>query len=173
MAERRLPIAVASLLVLFLTLSAPLTSQDTPSREDSQNRFRIGVSLGGTGFVGIITEYQHGDWSGELGLGTISFRELSVSLTGKRYFAGGSFRPVIGAGFWHLSAWTDEGSGSVFIFRAPVALDWQLSGGHALGAEVGLNRALAVDRLDPEDDAPPSPRLVPFPGIYYRYGWDH
>jgi hypothetical protein len=173
MAERRLTIAVASLLILFSTLSTSLTAQDTTPRAESRNRLRIGISLGGTGFLGIVTEYQHGDWAGELGLGTISFRELSVFVTGKRYFAGGSFRPVLGAGFWNLSEWTEEGSGSVFIFRAPIGIDWQVSGGHALGAEVGLNRALAIDRRDTEDDTPPSPRLVPFPGIYYRYGWEH
>ena len=170
--ETKLPIVLASLVVIALTSSAPLASQQNLPGTPGENRVRVGISLGGTGFLGVLAEYQHGDWSVELTVGTISFRELSVAVAGKRYFADGSIRPVLGAGFWSLTAWTEEGSGSVFIFRVPVALDWEVNGGHGIGVEVGLNRALAVDRIDPEDDTPVQSRLVPFPGIYYRYGWE-
>jgi len=172
LAEMKLPIAPASLVVLALTFSAPLASQENLPGMPGENRIRVGISLGSTAFLGIITEYRFGDWSGELTVGTISFSEISVAVAGKRYFGGGSIRPVLGAGFWSLTAWSEEGSGSVFIFRVPVALDWEVSGGHGIGAEVGMNRALAVDRIDPEDDTPAQSRLVGFPGIYYRYGWD-
>lgn len=151
--------------------ASPLQGQDPVPRTPSHDRVRLGVSFGGTGFVGIVTEYQRGDWSGELTLGTISFREIAVAIAGKRYFSSGNLRPAVGLGFWSLTAWTDDGSGSVFILRAPIAVDWRVGGEHALGLEVGLNRALAVDRMDPEDDTPPSSRIVPIPGIYYRYGW--
>ncbi len=161
-----------TLLLIVMASEFPVLAQEITPRTLRNDRVRIGISLGGTGFLGLVSEYQRGDWSAELTLGTISFREVAVAIAGKRYFSGGNLRPVVGLGFWSLTAWTDDGSGSVFILRAPVAIDWRFQGEHALGMEVGLNRALAVDRLDPEDDTPPSPRLVPIPGVYYRYGWD-
>ncbi len=167
----KLPTAFAGFLIIMGSVF-PVSAQEMTPPTSSEDRIRIGISVGGTGFLGLVTEYQRGDWSAELTLGTVTFREIAVALAGKRYFSGGNLRPFVGAGFWSLSAWTDDGSGSVFIFRAPIGVDWQFGGGHALGMEVGLNRALAVDRLDPEDDTPPSTRLVPIPGLYYRYGWD-
>ena len=171
-AHAKLAVPLALSLGLALGSAQALTSQETTPRTLRNDRIRIGVTLGGTGFLGLVTEYKRGDWSGELTIGTISFREISVAVAGKHYFSGGSLRPVAGLGFWSLSAWTDDGSGSVFILRAPVGVDWRISGEHSVGLEVGLNRALAVNRLDPEDDTPPSARLIPFPGAYYRYGWD-
>ena len=167
----QLPISIV-LLLIILPSALRLTAQEMTPGSSSNDRIRIGLSVGGTGFLGIVSEYRRGDWSVELTLGTITFREISVALAGKRYFSGGDLRPVVGAGFWSLAAWTEDGSGSVFIFRAPIGIDWQLRGKHALGLELGLNRALAVDRLDPEDDTPPSSRIVPIPGAYYRYGWN-
>ncbi|TVP56105.1 MAG: hypothetical protein EA351_08815 [Gemmatimonadales bacterium] len=105
-------------------------------------------------------------------MGTITFREVAVAVAGKRYFTDGRFQPFVGGGLWSLTAWTEDGSGSVLILRAPLGVDWRVTGGHALGLEVALNRAVAVNRLDPEDDTPPNTNLVPLPGIYYRYGWD-
>jgi hypothetical protein len=155
-------------------LSPHLAAQEAPlpTGSLSNDRIRIGLTLGGTGFLGLVTEYQRGDWSAELVLGTITFREVSVVLSGKRYFSSGRLRPAVGLGVWSLTAWTEDGSGSVLILRAPVAADWRVAGGHAMGVEVGLNRALAVNRLDPEDDTPASSNIVPFPGLYYRHGWN-
>ncbi len=167
----KLSISPLLLLIVNLCVALPAASQEPTPGTLRNDRIRIGISLGGTGFLGLVSEYQRGNWSAELTVGTISFREISVALAGKHYFGSGNPRPVLGAGFWSLSAWTDDGSGSVFIFRAPVAVDWRFRSEHALGIEVGLNRALSVDRVDPEDDTPPSSRLVPFPGAYYRYGW--
>jgi hypothetical protein len=160
-------------LALALALPPALNGQDgnTELGGPREDRLRIGVTLGGTGFLGLVTEYQRGDWSGEITLGTLSFREISVVLTGKHYLSTGNLRPVVGLGVWSLTAWTDDGSGSAFLLRVPIAADWRFSGGHAFGVEVGLNRALAVRRLDPEDETPPSRSIVPFPGFYYRHGW--
>lgn len=158
-------------LLLALASAAPLYSQEFGSAADREDQVRVGILLGGTGFLGLLSEYHWGDWSAELILGTVSLRELSLALTAKRYFSGGRLRPAVGAGLWGLAAWRAEGSGSLLLFRAPVALDWRVQGGHAVGLELALNRAVAVDRVDPEDDTPPNPRLVPFPGTYYRYGW--
>ncbi len=139
----------------------------TPDRGE----IRLGISLGGTGFLGLVTEYRRSGWSAELTLGTITFREISVSMVGKRYLGDGTFQPAVGAGLWSLTAWTEDGSGSILIARVPLAVDWGVTGGHALGVEVAMNRALAVNRLDPEDDTPPNTTVVPLPGLYYRYGW--
>ncbi len=173
------PNLLPTLLVVLAAGAGPFAGPLRAQDEDpgavgtlSNDRIRVGVSFGGTGFLGLITEYQRGDWSGELVLGTVTFREVSVVLSGKRYFSTGRLRPAVGAGLWSLSAWTEDGSGSVLILRVPVAVDWSISGPHAMGVEVGLNRALAVNRLDPEDDTPPSSAIVPFPGLYYRHGWN-
>lgn len=131
----------------------------------------MGINLGGTGFVSVLTEYRRGNWSGELILGTISFREVAVAIAGKRYFGDGRFRPAVGLGLWSLTAWTEDGSGSILLARAPLAVDWNVTGGHNAGIEVGLNRALAVNRLDPDDETPPNRAIVPIPGAYYRFGF--
>jgi hypothetical protein len=159
---------VLALLAGGLVRPVPVAAQNgAPDRGE----VRIGVTLGGTGFVGLLAEYRRGGWSGELTVGTITFREASVSVVGKRYFGDGRFQPAVGAGLWSLTAWTEDGSGSILIARVPLAVDVGISGGHAMGLEVAMNRALAVNRLDPDDDTPPNTTVVPLPGIYYRYGW--
>lgn len=157
---RILPLAA----LLVLTVPAGAAAQET-------GELRIGVSVGGTGFLGLTTEYRRKNWSGELTIGTISFREIAVAVSGKRYVTRGAFQPVAGLGLWSLTAWTEDGSGSILILRAPLAVEWNVTGSHAAGVEVALNRALAVNRLDPEDDTLPNRRIVPIPGFYYRYGW--
>ncbi len=173
------PLERPFLLVLAAAclLAAPLAAQAQEEPGDSpplpaalsRDELRIGLNLGGTGFLGIVTEYRRNDWSAELYLGTITFREIGVSLSGKRYFSDGSLRPAVGAGLWSLTAWTEDGSGSILIARIPVAVDWRIQGGHFAGLEVGFNRALAVNRLDDEDDTAPRDRIIPIPGAYYRY----
>jgi hypothetical protein len=161
---------IPALGLLLLLASAGEGMGQSP--DGSRDELRLGLTLGGTGFLGVVAEYRRGDWSGELTVGTITFREIAVAVSGKRYFTEGRLRPYVGAGLWSLTAWTEDGSGSVLIARAPLGVDWLVTGGHAGGLEVALNRALAVNRLDPEDDTPPNTNLVPLPGIYYKYGWD-
>ena len=150
----------------------PLTAQATGG-PSSETQVRVGILFGGTSLLGFVSEYRRGDWSGELIVGTFGpFRSVfSAALTAKRYFSGGNLRPVVGGGLWGVAVWGDEGAGSLLTLRFPAALDWNFRGNHALGFEVGLNRAVAVNRVDPTDDAPASSRIVPFPGAYYRYGW--
>jgi len=161
------------LLVLALLLGGFVGPTPAAAQNEAPDRgeVRLGVTLGGTGFVGLLAEYRRGGWSGELTVGTITFREASVSIVGKHYFGDGRVQPAVGAGLWSLTAWTEDGSGSILIARIPLAVDVGIGGGHAMGLEVALNRALAVNRLDPEDDTPPNTTVVPLPGVYYRYGW--
>lgn len=163
-------LVLLAVLSVLVTSAPTLEAQEAPPVRLSDDEFRFGVTLGGTGFLGVVAEYRRGNWSGELTLGTITFREISVSLAGKHYFSEGSLRPAVGLGLWSLTAWTEDGSGSILILRVPVAADWRFHGGHAAGLEVGMNRALAVNRLDPEDDTPARDQLVPIPGLYYRHG---
>jgi hypothetical protein len=166
--RRTLSIPIVGFLWLLVGAAAGMAQDSTESRDE----IRLGVTLGGTGFLGLVAEYRRGDWAGELTVGSITFREVAVAVAGKRYFTEGRLQPFVGAGLWSLTAWTEDGSGSVLIARAPLGVDWLVTGGHSMGLEVGLNRALAVNRLDPDDDTPPSTNVVPLPGIYYRYGWD-
>jgi len=154
-------------LIGLLVFNAETLEGQTPDRGE----VRIGITLGGTGFLGLVTEYRRHDWGGELTLGTITFREIAVAVAGKRYFGDGSFHPAVGLGLWSLTAWTEDGSGSILILRAPLAVEWNMAGSHTAGLEVALNRALMVNRLDPEDDTPANRTIVPIPGAYYRFGW--
>jgi hypothetical protein len=159
--------AVAVLAMVLTGRPEAAGAQEVPDRGE----IRMGFQVGGTGLLSLVTEYRRGDWSGELILGTISFREIGVAVSGKHYFGDGSFRPVVGLGLWSLAAWAEDGRGSIILLRAPLAVDWNMAGGHAAGLEVALNRALAVNRLDPEDDTPPNRAIIPIPGAYYRFGF--
>lgn len=167
---RTLPRPLLPVILAIVLGTAPASAQDRS--EGTRGEVRIGLTVGGTGFLGIVTEYRRGRWAGELNVGTVTFREVAVAVSGKRYFSEGRIQPAAGLGLWSLSAWTEDGSGSVLIVRAPLAVEWSMFGGHAMGIEVGLNRAIAVNRLDPEDDTPPSRNIVPLPGIYYRFGFE-
>jgi len=108
----------------------------------------------------------------DLTVGTWSFRDLSVSLVGKQYFGPGAFRPFSGLGLWVVINPTHgpgEQGGLAVVARAPVGVDWNLDAEHYLGAALSLNRALWIRRKDPRDDTPPTNRLIPLPGFYYRW----
>ncbi|MEX2527566.1 MAG: hypothetical protein WEA09_08000 [Gemmatimonadota bacterium] len=139
---------------------------------DAPVRYRIGVVLGGTSLVGLVGEVQQGRWAGEVVLGTLSFRDVSLAAAAKYYASGGNLKPYAGLGFWTLIATSEERTGVMFAVRAPLGLNFRLARGHDVGLEVGLNRAVWIRRLDPEDPAPPNSSLVPLPGLYYRYGLD-
>lgn len=144
----------------------------TASASTEPGSFRVGVTFAGTSLAGLVLEHQWGDRSAELTVGTVSFRDVSLSLVGKQYFSGGSLRPFAGVGLWTMVSFHEERNGVALIFRAPVGADWRISGGHVLGSEMNLNRALIVRRVDPADDRPPNSRIVPIPAIFYRYRLD-
>ncbi len=141
-----------------------------PDPLEGRGRFRVGLTLGGTTLAGLTFEARRGGWAAELTLGTVTFRDLSLALTGKRYFSGRTFQPYAGVGLWGLGARSEEGSGAALIARFPAGLDWKFVRQHSIGGELSLNRALWVDRVDPEDQEPPRTRLIPIPSLYYRYG---
>lgn len=172
---RRTGRAVRACALITMLLPAAVDDLAAQSLEPgigSTDRLRFGLTIGGTSFLGLTSEYQWGDWSAELTVGTIGFRDLSLALAGKHYFSSGRLRPAAGIGMWNISVWSEEGSGSALLARVPLAVDWAVSGGHAFGVEVGLNRALWIRRIDPEDDTPARSNIVPFPALYYRHGWD-
>lgn len=148
----------------------PLAAR-APARPDPED-LRLGISFGGISFIGFIVEYRWGNRSADLTVGTWSFRDLSVSLVGKQYFGPGDFRPFAGLGLWAVlnpQHGLGEQSGVALVARAPIGVDWNLDAAHALGADLALNRALWIRRKDPRDDTPPSNRLIPLPGFYYRW----
>jgi hypothetical protein len=159
---------VALALVLFTPRGAQALDLDRTGPED----LRLGISFGGISFVGFIVEYRWGDQSVELNVGTWSFRDLSVSVVGKQYYGPGDFRPFSGIGLWAVvnpHHGLGEQSGVALVARAPIGVDWNLDAAHYLGASLSLNRALWIRRKDPRDDTPPSDRLIPLPGFYYRW----
>jgi len=150
---------------------SPLCAQESTTSEGKSGWVRVGINMGGTSLAGITVEFLRGSQSLEATLGTLNFRNnVSLSLAAKHYLTSGKLRPVIGIGLWGMGAWTEEGSGSVLLFRVPTGVEWRITESDALGLEVGFNRGLAVNRLDPEDDTPVRSTIIPFPGAYYRRG---
>ncbi len=134
--------------------------------------FRIGVSFGGISFIGLIMEYRWGNRGVDITVGTWSFQDLSVSVVGKQYFGPGAVRPFSGLGLWAVTSpfhGPDQQAGLALVLRAPVGADWNVTADHHLGGALNLNRALWIRRKDPKDLTPPSDRIIPLPGFYYRW----
>lgn len=146
-----------------------LASRSEAQTIGSGSGMRFGVSFGGISTVGLTVEFFDDHHSLDLTVGTWSFRDISLSVVAKQYLGGGSLKPFVGAGLWVVvAAPPDERLGFAAVLRAPVGVDWQVQGDHALGAALNVNRGLFVRRTDPEDDLPLNKRLVPLPEVYYR-----
>ena len=151
--------------------SAPSAPQaaDASDGADDPPVYRYGLTLGGTGLISLVFEYESGNRAIELALGTFSGRDLSLAVTGKQYL-GGDLRAFAGAGFWGVAAFpANQRAGFALIARAPIGVDWHALERHAAGFELNLNRALAMRRPDPLDERPPRTRIVPLPAFYYRF----
>lgn len=164
----RPPSSLALAVLLLLLLSHPGEAQEGRA-------WRVGLTLGGSSFLGLVVEYRRDATAVEVGAGTWSLRDLSLTLTGKYYAGDAAVSPFAGLGFWAVTAFPSgtepgERQGGALVLRAPLGLDGALADRHALGLEVILNRAVAVRRTDPEDATPPARRVIPLPGFYYRYG---
>jgi len=159
-------------LLLLLSLCLSLSLQAEPLLGQESGRWRLGVTLGGSALVGLSLEYRDGRAAAELGVGTWSLRDLSVTAVGKYYAGGGGFQPFSGLGFWGVTAFPaepGERGGFALLLRAPLGVEYTPSRRHSTGLDVSLNRALVVRRSDPDDLTPPSRRIVPIPGLYYKF----
>lgn len=131
---------------------------------------RVGFTFGGISTVGFSVEYFHDQHSIDLTVGTWGFRDVSAAVAFREYFGAGSLHPFVGGGLWLVLARPPgERFGTAAVLHAPVGVDWRATGRHYLGAVINVNRALWVRRTDPEDDLPLNKRLVPLPGVYYRW----
>lgn len=162
-ADRYLRIGLFALLLALLS-ARPASAQDV--REDS---FRIGVGVAGTGLLSLLVEYRWGNAALDMALSTISFKDVGVYAGGRAYLGGASPQPYLGLGLWGLVAGSDERTGAALVLRAPVGVDWNVSGPSYLGFNIALNKALVVRRPDPTDTEPPRSGLVPLPSLEYRY----
>ena len=137
-------------------------------RASAQNSFRVGLSFGGTGFVGVVAERLWNDRGVELLVTTFSFHDIGVSVVGKQYFGASWLKPSVGGGLWLLTGRTPDGTGTALIARFPLGADWKISGPSHLTWEVNAMRGLWVQRPDPDDDFPITQRVIPIPAIAYR-----
>lgn len=152
-------------LVVALALLCPGTSA-----AQEQDAARIGISLGGISTVGVIVEYVSGQASWEINVGTWSFRDLSVSVVRRWYLGVQDARPTVGAGLWSVLAFPQDARPSfVVVARAPVGVEWRFDERHAGVLDLNVNRGLFIRRSDPDDDTPMSQRLIPLPGLSYRW----
>lgn len=158
-AARRLLPALAA---LWLT---GLVAADTASAQ-----YRFGVVVGGASIIGGLVEYRWDHQGLEVQIGTIRGRDVSLSVTAKRYVTVKALEPYVGAGLWWIVSVEEEGVGSALVARAPVGLDWNLSPKHAIGGALYFNRILAMKRPDPLDTEPPTTALVPLPEVF-GYRW--
>lgn len=155
-----------SLLLLgLLALCAPASAQP-------RDGLRFGVTLGGISTVGAVVESFDRHGSTELTIGTFGFRDISLSLV-RRYYPGvARTRPSIGLGLWGVVGFpADERTATALVLRMPVGVEWRPADRHAITLDINVNRGLWIRRADPEDDTPVSRRLIPLPGISYRW-WD-
>ncbi len=131
---------------------------------------RFGISLGGISTVGVLVEYIDAHGSTELNVGTWSFRDLSVSLVRRHYLGVARVRPSVGLGLWGVLGFPrDERVSASLVVRAPIGMDADTGNGHAFTVDINVNRGLWIRRSDPEDDTPMSRRLIPLPGVSYRW----
>lgn len=151
--------------VTFLVLGASLVG---PHRGAAQEGLRLGFSLGGTGFMGVVAEWLWKDRGAELLVTTFSFHDVSISVVGKQYFGASWLRPVVGAGLWFLTGGGPEGTGAALVARFPMGGDWHIAGSNHLTWEINVARGLWVRRPEPADDFPISTRFFPLPGMAYR-----
>ncbi len=161
------PLAALLAAPLAGLLPAPLAAQ---SPADDM-RVRIGVTAGGIGSIGASVEFLWGSRSIDVNLATLTFKEVSLAVTGKQYFGRGDLRPFLGVGLLGIAGSTGlegEQTGKVLILRLPVEGDWNFTGRHHFGGSLAVNSGLWIDRADPDDDSPVERRPVPFPGLYYR-----
>jgi hypothetical protein len=159
---------VAGTALLACLTTAPLAAQG----KGAGDGLRVGLSLGGISTVGVTVEIFRNTHALEMGLGTWSFRDVSLSTVFKEYIGGRALRPFVGLGLWTVVAaplMEYERTGFALVLRAPIGVDWAFVDDHALGLAINLNRGLAVRRSDPEDDLPLNRRIVPLPGIDYRF----
>ncbi|MDT8367934.1 MAG: hypothetical protein RQ745_01915 [Longimicrobiales bacterium] len=161
------------LRTLALVLLPPLLALGTMAHavRAQDDGLRIGIYFGGTSAVGILFDLFDDSGSTELTIGTFTFRDLSLSVVRRHRFGDGDLQPTIGAGLWVVTAipGEDEQTGLALVLRAPVGLEWNVSGDHFVNGDLNLNRAIFVRRTDPEDDLPPASRIIPLPGLSYRW----
>jgi hypothetical protein len=163
---------VALRRALALALGLALTLAVAPRSAEGQDHYRVGITFGGTSFVGLAFEMFWGDASLDLSAGTWAFKDISLSAVGKYYAGNDTFEAYGGAGIWLVAAAPSEETertGIAWILRMPVGVEGRIDQDHALGLEANLNRALSIRRPDPLDDMPPNRRIVPLPGFYYRF----
>lgn len=158
--------------ILLPVLLLALWTQAAAAQEDES--WRVGITVGGASFVGLVVEYRRDAAAAEMGLGTWALRDVSLTLSGKYYAGRAAVSPYAGLGIWTVMARPQPGAGEraglALLLRAPVGLDVGVADHHALGLELGLTRALAIRRPDPGDDLPLARRIVPLPGMYYKVG---
>jgi hypothetical protein len=162
--------AVFGGLVAVLALVTPHPTALAAQEIGYGEGVRFGITAGGISTIGFAVEFFENHHSLDITVGTWSFRDLSVSVVGKEYFGAGALHPYVGGGLWIVAAAPrDERPGFAAVLRAPVGVDWRVAGRHSLGLAINVNRALGVRRTDPEDNLPLNKRLVPLPGVYYRW----
>lgn len=157
---------------LAVALASLLASSLAAQGSNAGDGLRIGISAGGISTVSLTLELFRDTHAVELGLGTWSFHDVSISTVYKEYIGGKAVRPFLGLGLWAVAAapiMEEERTGFALVLRAPLGAEWSFVDEHAVGAALNLNRGLAVRRSDPLDDLPMNHRLVPLPEVYYRF----
>jgi len=154
-------------VALACLISSPAAGQSSGAGDG----VRFGVAFGGISTVALVVELYDDTHAVELGVGTWSFRDVSVSAVYKEYFGASDLRPFVGLGLWAVAARArqpGERTGLALVLRAPIGIDWSFADDHAVGLSLNVNQGLAVRRSDPLDDLPMNRRLVPLPELYYR-----
>lgn len=137
--------------------------------ESVSSQYRFGVSMGGASVIAAVVERRWDERGVEVQLGSWGTRDLSLSVSAKRYFGARAVRPFAGAGLWVAVARTDAGTGLGLVARAAAGAERSFVSRHAPALTIYLNRALAVKRPGNRYARPVRRGLVPIPELSYRF----
>ena len=160
-----------SRLRLAMVLLGPVLPSLLAS-ESASSQHRLGISLGGASMVALVAEYRWNESGVEAQVGSWGAGDLSLAVTGKRYFGARAARPFAGAGFWIALAGVDGDLGAGLVARAAAGVEWSVAESHAPALTIYLNRALAVRRPASRRARPLRRGLVPLPEISYRWRFE-
>ncbi|MBH15709.1 MAG: hypothetical protein CME30_00305 [Gemmatimonadetes bacterium] len=171
-----LRISILLLLTAIFGLSDTLSGQSVCCGQSHQERteLRAGISVGGIGKLGLTLELRRDSRSINLNLATFTQNDLGMAVTLRQYFGNGTLQPFAGVGLWGAKQFSndpEETSGTSFLARLPLGVDWRLPGpDHSIAGNVALNRAIYVKKspslITPNDNPR---RIVPLPQFSYHY----
>ena len=172
--DLRIPLLLLSTAIFVPSDSLYGQSVCCGQSHEKKTELRAGISLGGIGKLGLTLELRRDNRSINFDLATFTQNDLGMAVTLRQYFRDGTLQPFVGMGLWgakQFSNHLETTSGTSFLARIPLGVDWHLPGpNHSIGANLALTRALYVKKSPSQIASNGNPRrIVPLPQFSYHY----